>query len=206
MGPDERWCVGVRSLGIPGHYTSKDNFYVINRKREDGTRSVRIDSYCKDCSKERVKKWRQKNPEKVSEYNRTWWEGNLEENRAKARERGRLERGKFAWTWKRHRIEYEADRLPADPFRDWLQTNIMPMLASKKEVQEASGEGGGVAGDLITYTWIAEQIGVDKKSITNYTSGKTKTVPREIIDRIGLIFGHMNLSDDLYEDQSEEAA
>lgn len=204
-----RWCPGINDL-TEAHWTTWDNFYWIRRKCADGTFSRRIDTYCKDCSKKRIKKWRQENRDKVSKYNKTWYRNDLEEHRRIYRERGRLARGIHAWTWKKYRVEYKVERLPIQPFRDWLKGNIVPLLATKEDIRQAMGETTRRDHDamvgLITWTSIARSINVDPKTLPNYTSGKSKTVPREIVDRVGLLFGHMDLSDELYEERLEESA
>jgi hypothetical protein len=202
---EPRWCPGSKALGIENHWSVDSNFY---RRMNNGKK--RVDNLCKQCRIAHTRDWRRRNKDKVSAYNKTWRERNLEEVRVRQREFYRMAYGKGAWTWKRYRPEEKEVRIPVGPFKDWLEKRVAPILASKEEVQQAMGEttryGHDAMAGLITWASIAKKIGVDPKSFSNYTSGKSKTVPREIVDRMGLLFGNMNLSDELYPEDAEEAA
>lgn len=199
MADEPRWCPGVKNL-TQQHMSVTSGFYT---RRNRGVR--KLDNICKECRKAHTRRWRQENPDKVAQYDRRYRERRGDEIRDYQREYYRIVYGKGAWTWKKYRTDEQDVRLPAAPFKDWIHQVIVPLLASREEIQAAASRGGGEAMGLITWTGLADRIDMDPKTLYGYTTGRSQTVPREVVDRLGILFGNMSLADELYPDQISEA-
>jgi len=74
--------------------------FVYGRKRKDGTRKGRYHSQCKECRKNVLKNWRDKNPEKAKESRKNWIANNLEKNK-KTRKEYKKKNANKVKKWKR---------------------------------------------------------------------------------------------------------
>lgn len=197
-----RWCPGVKGL-TESHTTTYSNFYWRALRRVDGSKSLRINSTCKDCDKARVKRWRQDNPEKVSTYNKRWYWSDPDRRREINRIRGRIARGKYAWVWKKYRTDDYNQRVACGPFRQWLIEYVEPLCATPEEVAAASGEDKGEALGLVTFKWVHEMVGYDMSKIIQ---DKQKTMPLWVVDKAGALFEQMELTHELYPPEGVVAA
>jgi len=203
MSDPYRWCPGARGITEP-HDSTESQFYW---RRNHG--KLRIDSMCKECRKLHTKAWRQANPDKVKAYNDTYATKHREEIRTRQREFYRMVYGKGAWTWKKYR-DHEVRRVDPGPFREWFEREIRPMMATKEEIREAMGEttrrGHDGMHGLVTQGTIAQSIGILPDTFGNYLNGKAKTVPSDVVDKVGMLVGNMNLTDDLYPPEAGDEA
>lgn len=153
------------------------DFSIVRRYRKDGEFSLHPKSNCRPCEVVRVRRY---------------------EIRVGRKKHGK--RGK-------HRRMPKPERMPTAPFREWFEERVRPLFPSPEEMAVLKGEvTAGRAVDILTVDKIAEKVGIIGDTLRNYIDGRAKTMPREIVDRVGLLFGHMDLSDELYDDRLEESA
>jgi len=133
---DKKYCGRCRE------WKRETDFYMRwRRHRRTGEKVYYRESMCKRCKVAQAKAWKEAHPERAREHYRKH-----ERSPRRARYRRdyyRMNYGKGKFMWTKYRDEGSDQRLPVDPFREWLGRELKDRGLSRRELEEVAGLASG---------------------------------------------------------------